>query len=79
MCGHDHTKQYIQKQLKFNNNKKTLNKNNKILHIIVCGSGGKPYDYVTNLKNMNDCDLIFSSTNLGVGLINCKRNSTNIS
>ena len=87
MCGHDHTKQYIQKQLKFNNNnnnnnnnnKKTLNKNNKILHIIVCGSGGKPYDYVTNLKNMNDCDLIFSSTNLGVGLINCKRNITNIS
>jgi len=69
MCGHDHTKQYIQK--------KKLN--NKILHIIVCGSGAKPYDYVTNLKNMNDCNLIFSSTNLGVGLMNCKRNITNIS
>ena len=73
MCGHDHTKQYIQKQLKLLNNK------NKILHIIVCGTGGKPYDYVTNLKNMNDCNLIFSSTNLGVGLINCKKNITNIS
>ena len=47
MCGHDHTKQYIQK----NGNKK--------LHIIVCGSGGKPYDYVTNLQNMNDSKLLF--------------------
>ena len=33
---------------------------NKKLHIIVCGSGGKPYDYVTNLQNMQDCKLMFS-------------------
>ena len=58
MCGHDHTKQYIQKDI-----------NNKKLHIIVCGSGGKPYDYVTNLQNMKDSKLMFSSTNLGHGLI----------
>jgi len=67
MCGHDHTKQYIQK----------LN-NGKILHLIVCGSGGKPYDYVTKLKNMKDCDLFFSSTNLGVGLLKCKKRSIDI-
>jgi len=58
MCGHDHTKQYIQK-----------NNDNKKLHIIVCGSGGKPYDYVTNLQNMKDSKLMFSSTNLGHALI----------
>ena len=68
MCGHDHTKQYIQKRQK-----------KKILHLIVCGTGGKPYGDLTNLNNMKDCDLYFSSTNLGVGLINCKKNKCDIS
>ena len=42
----------------------------KLLHIIVCGSGSKPYDYVTHLKNMNDCKLMCLSKNLGIGLLN---------
>ena len=64
MCGHDHTKQYI---IKDN------------LHIIVCGTGGFPYDYITDLKNMKDCKLNFLSENLGVGLLKCKKKSINIS
>ena len=64
MCGHDHTKQYI---IKDN------------LHLIVCGTGGFPYDYITNLKNMKDCKLNFLSENLGVGLVKCKKKSINIS
>ena len=64
MCGHDHTKQYIQKKHK-----------GKILHLIVCGTGGKDYNYEIYLQNMNDCDLYFSSMNLGVGLIFCKDKS----
>jgi len=63
MCGHDHTKQYIQK-----------NHNNKLLHLIVCGTGGKDYNYGIFLENMNDCDLYFSSSNLGVGILFCKKN-----
>ena len=49
MCGHDHTKQHIIK-----NNKHPL-------HILVSGSGGKSYDYVTNLNNMEDCSLNFNA------------------
>lgn len=67
MCGHDHTKQYIQKKF-----------GNKLLHIIVCGSGSKPYDYVTHLKNMNDCKLMCLSKNLGVGLLNPSKNKIDL-
>lgn len=63
MCGHDHTKQHI---IKDN------------LHILVCGTGGKPYDYVTNLNNMKDCSLNFLSKNLGVGILKCKKRSIEI-
>ena len=63
MCGHDHTKQHI---IKDN------------LHILVSGTGGKPYDYVTNLNNMKDCSLNFMSKNLGVGLLKCKKRSIDI-
>ncbi len=63
MCGHDHTKQHI---IKDN------------LHILVSGSGGKPYDYVTNLKNMNDCKLNCLSKNLGVGILKFKKNKVDI-
>lgn len=63
MCGHDHTKQHI---IKDN------------LHILVSGAGGKPYDYVTNLKNMEDCILNFLSKNLGVGILKFKKKSVNI-
>jgi len=66
MCGHDHTKQHIIK-----NDKNPL-------HILVSGTGGKPYDYVTNLNNMKDCSLNFMSKNLGVGLLKCKKRSINI-
>ena len=63
MCGHDHTKQHI---IKDN------------LHILVCGTGGKPYDYVTNLNNMKDCSLNFLSKNLGVGILKCKKRSIEV-
>ena len=63
MCGHDHTKQHI---IKDN------------LHILVCGTGGKPYDYITNLNNMKDCSLNFLSKNLGVGILKCKKRSIEI-
>ena len=64
MCGHDHTKQYIQKK-----------HNGKLLHLIVCGTGGKDYNYEIYLENMTDCDLYFSSTNLGVGLLFCDKDT----
>ena len=63
MCGHDHTKQHI---IKDN------------LHLLVSGAGGKPYDYVTNLKNMSDCKLNCLSKNLGVGVLKFKKNKADI-
>ena len=63
MCGHDHTKQHI---IKDN------------LHILVSGTGGKPYDYETNLKNMIDCKLNCLSKNLGVGILKIKKNNLDI-
>ena len=63
MCGHDHTKQHI---IKDN------------LHLLVSGAGGKPYDYVTNLKNMGDCKLNCLSKNLGVGVLKFKKNKADI-
>ena len=63
MCGHDHTKQHI---IKDN------------LHLLVSGAGGKPYDYVTNLKNMDDCKLNCLSKNLGVGVLKFKKNKADI-
>lgn len=63
MCGHDHTKQHIIKDK---------------LHILVSGAGGKPYDYVTHLRNMKDCSLNFMSKNLGVGILKFKKKSIEI-
>ena len=63
MCGHDHTKQHI---IKGN------------LHILVSGAGSKPYDYVTNLNNMQDCTLNFLSKNLGVGILKFKKKSIEV-
>ena len=61
MCGHDHTKQLIQTKI-----------NHKDITMIVCGTGGKPYNY----KNMfeNTPDLLFTSHNLGYGFCDVKKN-----
>lgn len=62
MCGHDHTKQLIQTKI-----------NHKDITMIVCGTGGKPYNY----KNMfeNTPDLLFTSHNLGYGFCDVKKNN----
>tara|TARA_Y100000389_G_C17435476_1_gene505252 strand:+ start:636 stop:1505 length:870 start_codon:yes stop_codon:yes gene_type:complete len=59
MCGHDHTKQVIEYTL-----------NNKVITCIVCGSGGKKYDYILNLENVKDdkySELIWNKETLGFG------------
>jgi len=61
MCGHDHTKQLIQTKI-----------NKKDITMIVCGTGGKPYNYGNNYQNTPD--LIFSSHNLGYGLCDARKN-----
>jgi len=61
MCGHDHSKQVIE-----------LNIKNKKVSLIVCGTGGQKYDHsLNNFKNLNIyTDLLFSSSNLGFA--NCQ-------
>ena len=56
MCGHDHNKQVI-----------NMNLHDKDVTLIVCGTGGKVYHDLNNYENLNDSDLIFSSSNLGYG------------
>lgn len=59
MCGHDHNKQLI-----------NLKMHDKNVHIIVCGTGGKVYDDISNYNSLNkDSDLMFSSNNLGYGYL----------
>jgi tartrate-resistant acid phosphatase type 5 len=60
MCGHDHTKQFIQTKI-----------NNKDITMIVCGAGGKPYNYKNFFENTPD--LLFTSHNLGYGLCDVKK------
>tara|TARA_B100000575_G_scaffold288771_1_gene289360 strand:- start:196 stop:1053 length:858 start_codon:yes stop_codon:yes gene_type:complete len=60
MCGHDHNKQLINMKMQ----------NNKILPLIVCGTGGKVYDDTINLNCLDEkCDLEFYSNNLGYAFI----------
>tara|TARA_B100000963_G_C22444605_1_gene588245 strand:- start:32 stop:871 length:840 start_codon:yes stop_codon:yes gene_type:complete len=60
LCGHDHCKNYIIKQIP--NKKKTIG-------LVVIGTGGKQYDenllYLKNMKQ-NDSKLLFHSPNLGI-------------
>ncbi len=57
MCGHDHNKQVI-----------NLTMHNKDITLIVCGTGGKVYDDISDYGSLDEnSDLIFSSNNLGYG------------
>jgi tartrate-resistant acid phosphatase type 5 len=68
MAGHDHSKQVIIKKYK-----------NKDIHLIVSGAGGKSnLGEEFNLNNMNDCDLLYCSNNLGIIYFKCNKNFINI-
>ena len=57
MFFHDHNKQVI-----------NLNVHSKDITLIVCGTGGKVYDDISDYGSINkDSDLIFASNNLGFG------------
>jgi len=63
MCGHDHTKQIIEYKL-----------NNKTITCIVCGTGGKKYDYIINLDNVKKnkkSKLIWHEETLGFATLYC--------
>jgi len=64
ICGDDHNKQLIEKTLK-------INKINKKMVLIVCGTGGRETDKPYNLENVdgpND-DLQYFSSTYGIGTI----------
>lgn len=56
MCGHDHSKQIIQKQM-----------NNREVSLIVCGTGGNDCDTTRSYNVGSDSKLLFGSTNHGYG------------
>jgi len=69
MCGHDHNKQLINFRI-----------DDKPLTLIVCGSGGKEYDDLSDYSRMDEqCDLCFVSNNLGFGSINALKNKMIVS
>ena len=69
VCGHDHNKQSIEKTI-----------DGKIVHLIVCGTGGKEYDDGANDYNRlsDDAEIFFCSNNLGYGHCNAKKNKLSI-
>ena len=67
ICGHDHNKQVIETTI-----------GNKNTSLVVCGTGGKKYHNVTNLKNVKDGELQFASSNLGYGLCQCSKKELTI-
>jgi len=69
MCGHDHNKQII--EMKMNND--------KILPLIVCGTGGKVYNDVNNFKRLDrKSKLKYYSNRLGYGNIRASKNKLKI-
>lgn len=62
MCGHDHSKQLIKKNLP----------NNKEMHLMVCGTGGMTPDIYYDPSNIKEGDskLIYFSKKYGTALIN---------
>ena len=62
ICGHDHNKQVIE-----------TNIGGKNTTLVVCGTGGKKYHNVTDLKNVKEGELQFASSNLGYGLCECSK------
>jgi tartrate-resistant acid phosphatase type 5 len=62
ICGHDHNKQVIETSI-----------GGKNTTLVVCGTGGKKYHDVTNLKNVKEGELQFASSNLGYGLCECSK------
>ncbi len=62
ICGHDHNKQVIETSI-----------GGKNTTLVVCGTGGKKYHNVTNLKNIKGGELQFASSNLGYGLCECSK------
>ena len=66
MCGDDHNKQLIERTLKCD----------KTMLLVVCGTGGRETDKDFDLKKVEDPvnDLLFHSTNYGVGEIITTKN-----
>ena len=62
ICGHDHNKQVIETTI-----------GDKGTSLVVCGTGGKKYHNVINLKNVKEGELQFASSNLGYGLCQCSK------
>ena len=62
ICGHDHNKQVIETTI-----------GDKGVSLVVCGTGGKKYHSLINLKNVKDGELQFASSNLGYGLCQCSK------
>ena len=62
ICGHDHNKQVIETTI-----------GDKGTSLVVCGTGGKKYHNVRNLKNVKEGELQFASSNLGYGLCHCSK------
>ena len=59
MCGHDHNKQLINMEIE-----------DRILPLIVCGTGGKVYHDYINFNRLDDkCELEFYSNNLGYAFV----------
>ena len=61
MCGDDHNKQLIERTLKCA----------KTMLLVICGTGGREVDKDFDLKKVEDPenDLLFHSTNYGIGEI----------
>jgi len=62
-CGHDHNKQLIEYDL-----------NNRKIICLVCGTGGKTYDHILNLENVEkdeDSELIWHAETLGFATMHC--------
>jgi len=70
MCGHDHSKQFIYKNLPKNNH----------MYMLVCGTGGKNTDDMYNPNNLkkNDSKLLHFSDTFGTALIDSDDNNLNI-
>ena len=62
ICGHDHNKQVIETTI-----------GDKNTSLIVCGTCGKKYHDYINLKNVEEGELQFASSNIGYGLCQCSK------